>query len=462
MGVPSQRGNMAILLRQIKGIIKELTRLQTLPAPYRDSNDNFALPRMIGTGSGGSIIVSRKIDDAIVAVADQLMNADSTLTPKITHAEWRSSTRHAFGPVLSAIDLNVDLTLNAKTVLAEVRAALIKRVAGYGCRDFAFGCTLFGNTAIQPFTIGPVRFEPRLDWLERKHQDGEISAITRRRVEQAWTGKYIGKQKLSYDSIGETGILDAVGSCHFVCSIATNGLASESGREKALTAAHLATASISLLWQTPSRALEGMNLLFDSKLHQQSFLTYIPGKIVLAGSRLSHMPHGPWMKTGEWETEFSNYNDHFAVVGRILEFIIDPTGDVSQQNMMNTLAQALLWFHEGCRETTSLMAIVKFSATLDALACGRRSDGIMQLIKARLGIQDCDQIHPGGPTLRQAVNKIYSDGRSRTIHGTNNKLGHDWTGTKGLAEQFARICLLLCIDWVEKNPYSDDPSQLSK
>ena len=63
--------------------------------------------------------------------------------------------------------------------------------------------------------------------------------------------------------------------------------------------------------------------------------------------------------------------------------------------------------------------------------------------------------------MKAAVDQIYSDGRSRTIHGTNTKLGHDWSGTKSLSEQFARLCLLACIDWAAANPTSNDPKQLS-
>ena len=33
---------------------------------------------------------------------------------------------------------------------------------------------------------------------------------------------------------------------------------------------------------------------------------------------------------------------------------------------------------------------------------------------------------------------------------------------KDMAEQLARLCLLLCLDWAANTPASDDPSQLSR
>ncbi|MCC0015573.1 MAG: hypothetical protein H6878_04620 [Rhodobiaceae bacterium] len=442
-------------------IIKELIRLQTVPASERNKNDPFPLPRMIGVGDGRSLVVSKEIDDAILEVADKLLSEDPSLSSKVMLAEWRKTVRASFGPPLAMIDLDEPIDQNATQVLEEVRSGVTKHIGQYGTRENAFGCTLFGNSAVKPFAIGPVRFEPRADWLERKCSEGSVSKTTRRRVEQTWSGKKLQKRKTSTDSIIEQDIIDAIGTCPFVCSIVTVGLAPDAARERALTTARLALAAIALLWSTPSRALEGMNLLYDRRMNRQRALTFGPGKIVLAGSSMSHMPHGPWLKDGEWETQFAQNSSFFGGVAEVLDYVIDPERGQCRPDMLNTLAQALLWFHEGCRESVTLMGIVKFTATLDALACGGKSGGIKRLISARLGLPETEPIRPNGPTMKAAVDQIYSEGRSRTIHGTNTKLGHDWSGTKSLSEQFARLCLLACIDWAAANPTSNDPKQLS-
>lgn len=109
---------MATLLGQIRMIVEELTSLQTVPAPCRDKDDDFPLPRMIGAGNGGSIIVSQKIDDTIIMVADQLVTADSSLSAKVKRAEWQALVRKAFGPALAMIDLDVDPDENARTAFS--------------------------------------------------------------------------------------------------------------------------------------------------------------------------------------------------------------------------------------------------------------------------------------------------------------------------------------------------------
>jgi hypothetical protein len=453
---------MATLQGRIEDIIKELTRLQTMPARYRDKDDNFGLPRMIATGNGGSLVVSRTIDQTIAAVADQLMASDATLAPKFTRAEWRASVRRVFGPALDRIDLGEPPPKNAAAVLADIRGTLAEHVSSYGVCEFVFGCTLFGSSNIRPFTIGPVRFESRVDWLGRKHSEGAVTAISRRRIERRWFGQRLGKRKRSHDSSDEADILDTVSDCAFVCSINTEGLGTEAGREKALIVARLATAAVALLWQTPSKALSGLNLLFDRSPHRQKVAMFIPTKGMLASSYRSHTPHGPWLKAGEWERLFKERSDHFSIVGEVLDYVVSPSGKVARPKMMNTLAHALLWFHEGCRETVAPIAIVKLSAALDALACGRGSSGIRRLISARLGIQQGQAIRPDGPTMKQVVEEIYSEGRSRTIHGNNCRMGHDWTETRGLAEEFGRLCLIMCFDWAAANPSCKAPLELSQ
>jgi len=453
---------MGKLLSKIEVVITELTRLETIPQPYRDENDDFPLPRIIYAGDGKTITINQLIDTTISRVADQLMDNFPNVKTSFTLKDWRTSVRNAFGPALASTNLNGDLSENARTVHQMIVSLLDNQLSGYGIREHTFGCTLFSNEKILPFDIGPVRFELRRDWLIRKHLKREISHATFRRVDKKWKGERIRKRRPSRDYIHEQNILDAIGSCPYVCSVTTKNLSPDAAREKSLTAARLSTAAISLLWKSSSRQLDGMNLLFDRRLNSQITLSFVPGKLVLAGWRLSHSLHGPYMKDGVWEEMYEAEGGYFNIVGEILAYVISPSGNVDRPKMMNTLAQALLWFHEGCRETETLMAIVKFSATLDALAGGLKTKGIHRLIKARLEIEDNVPVCPEGPNINQAIQDIYAHGRSRTIHGTNEKLGHDWSDTRSLAEQFARLCLVACIYWASDNPTTDDPTLMAQ
>ena len=401
-------------------------------------------------------------DDAISAVAALLLNEHPPLAARIRDEDWRKMVRAAFGPALAGLDLDAPIDENAAAVLADVRIALEECVADLGPRERSFGCTLFDAPSLAPFSIGPVRFEMRSDWLARKTTDGHVPREIQRQVERAWSGQAPRTREGGGDHDFDRDVRDAVGSCPFACSVSTTGLGQEAGLEKALAAARSALAAISLHWPAPSRALGGMNLLPDGRAHFRAHLSFGPGGACWVERRLLGRPRGTNLSAREWDELFAARQDRFNIVGEILDCMVHPTADVPRPKLMSTLAQALLWFHEGCRESVSVNAIVKFSATLDALSCGGASRGIKRLIAARLGLKDGDPIRQGGPTVKAAIDKIYGDGRSRTIHGTNEKFGHDWSGARDLSEQFARRCLLACIDWAAANPKSDDPKQLAK
>ncbi len=219
---------------------------------------------------------------------------------------------------------------------------------------------------------------------------------------------------------------------------------------------------IALRWNVSSKALDGFRLLVDPSVRRQRSLVFKPKVKTLSGSNLVGLPHGPTISPEDWAKELAKYRDDFDVVGEAIAYYLSPDGKVARPTLMNTFAQALLWFHEGCRDEVALMAVVKFSACLDALASGGKSAGIRSLISARLGMQDNTPIRKDGPSMREAVDEIYSSGRSRTIHGTNDKIGNDWSSTRALAEQFARVCLVMCLDWAVSNPTNNDPLALKK
>lgn len=452
---------MAKLREIVENIIAELKKLQNSARPPVDPDDDFPILRMIPAGDGRHIASSKKIDQLIDSVAKKLPKHDGNLATRFSQKELDTTVRNGFGAALSQIDLNDDLPGNAETVLTSVRNLLSARISSAGFKEYCFGCTLFGNADVAPFEIGPVRFELRADWLERKSSDGAISKVTRRRIARAWEGQKLSERKSSFDSIQERETLDAFDACPYVCSVSTDGFASEAGKERALTVARLAMTAIALLWPTPSRTLGGFNLSFDRKVHHQIALAFSPKKLILAGRKISHLPHGPSLKAGEWEQLFEMHASHFDVSGEMLEYVVSPAGEVARPKLMNALTQSFLWFHEACREMVTLMGVVKFAASMEALAPGKKESGIRSVINARLGIQDDAKVFSDGSTMKQVIGEIYGYGRSRTMHGTNERLGYDWSVTRGRAEEFASLCLLGCIDHAGKDRTNDDPAQFA-
>ena len=145
----------------------------------------------------------------------------------------------------------------------------------------------------------------------------------------------------------------------------------------------------------------------------------------------------------------------FGSAGDTVRYVTHGPNEVTRPKMMNALFQALLWFHEGCREVVDSMAIVKFCSSLEALACGKGRSGIRNLVKARLSVVDEDK-------LQEDVERFYGKGRNPTVHGANDRLGHDWTDTRNLSEELARACLISCLQWAAEHPQANDPRLFSQ
>lgn len=323
------------------------------------------------------------------------------------------------------------------------------------------GCTLFDKPLTSSFAIGPVLFESKAVWLDRAHEIGQFSEDNYSRLKHAFAGHPLPKAPGSIQGIFERSIVDTLLPSQLVCTIETRGLAPEMTKTRAIIGARLGQAAIALLWRLPSKTLEGFHLSVDHGHRRIRVVPYIPGKRIIAGVRLVGMPHGPDMKPEDWDTLVVKARGFFDLAGEMIACWTSGDAQAQASSLLRNMAAALWFMWEGCRDENDLMAIVKFTSALEWLSqgAGGKSGGIMRLAMARFGCKAQDNI-AGEKTLKQVVDLIYSDGRSRTLHGNNPFLHHDWSDVRSLAESFTRNCLVACMDWLERNPTATDPRDL--
>jgi hypothetical protein len=445
----------------IERIIDECKKIKGLGPRDLIKGDEFGLPRLIPAGNGETIQINKAIDEHIAEVARLLRQARGATTKNVREEEWQTWVRSAIGPALMQIQFSDTREVAAAGVVSKVEAELDVLLSGLPSCEYAFGTTLFATPDMPRFTIGPLTFERRENWLSRKLADESITDVMYRRISRAWSGTKLSRRKKNADHLREQGILDTLGSCPFVCTVQVVGHSAEAGQELALSAARLGLACISLLWDRPSRVLDGFNLRYDRGMYRESTLRFISGKITLQGSRIRGRSNGPKISKEDWANDLTTYSAFLAASGEAIEYLLSADGRVTRPLLMNALVQSLLWFYEGCREENDLLSIIDFAAALDALGGGKKAKAILQVLKARVGASATSPVYAGGPTLRSVIDTIYSDGRSRAIHGTSDKIGHDWTQTRGIAEVLARHALFASIDWAGSNPrVSDDPELL--
>ncbi|WP_150126857.1 hypothetical protein [Sphingomonas panacis] len=418
-------------------------------------------PSWISAGDGKSLIVNREIGKLIADLANGLYAKKPMLSNSISAKDWLSLVTRVVGPILAAIDLENPIQMAANKALAELNKELDDTDWNFHKRTFLFGCSFIQRHEIPPFTVGPVTIRRRETWLDHFLEQGRITPVTHRRLKARWSGKKLRPRKRSPERFAEEDIIEAVGEAPFICSVETDGLFGEVAKEKALLAARLTLLGVALMWASPRKALEDINLVYDGPPYRQVYNFYQERSDMLGGSRWVNSLYGISLFKEAWEPLIAKHSDWWTILSETIRFLLGHPDRTSRPKLMNSFAHALIWFHEACREPMPIIAITKFMSCLDALACGRMASGITALVSRQIGVEPDAPIREDGPSFKKAIDDLYSQGRSRLLHGNSDRLGHDWEDQRGLAETLARLCLIACFHWAVEHPTCSDPRQMA-
>ncbi len=361
--------------------------------------------------------------------------------------------KDALGSALSADIIREIVTEETRrNVLSAIKKNIRKGIDRIQERVFVFGCHFSNVPDLQPFTIGPVRFEHRAVWLARSHSEGKVSNVTLSRIERSWQGKKLRRRASSEDASLEKQILRTVDQGDFVCSVSIGRAGPEAGVAKALIAARASMASVALAFARPSRALKCMVLVRDEGRSHHAHIEFSSSGMSGWTSSRSFVPGGVrFLKEQEWRDMPIDFAEEFACAGKAIRGFTHGNTAAEKPKTMNALFQALLWFYEGATERADQMAVVKFCSSMEALTCGKRERGIIDLVQHNFAVSDVRQ-------LKKDLRRLYGEGRSRTVHGTSDRLGYDWKSSRNFAELLAHGCLIGSLKRAVESCGTDDPS----
>ncbi len=438
----------------IREVIRDLDRVQGLPNAIPDSDD---IDGLLDAGAAGGIFISKSVGQSIAGFAGVIREQDASIQRRFTVKEWNSVVRRAFGPALAQVDLGSDAA--AELVEALVRDGIGRLVGSYGWREYITGCTLLHSHEIDPVIIGPVQLESRESWLARVISEGVINSGIAAAVSNSWAGGTTAFDE--YSTMFAQKVVQAVGECPYICTVRTHELPPETGAERAMLAARLGLAGIALMWSVPSKVLDGVMLQVDRNTSLKHLVSLEEGGKLTVSMGARHAPYALNVSSAEWRTKIERLAPILAAVGEIAEYVIHVNGRVNRPNICHVLMQALLWFHEACREPIDAMAIVKFTITLDALAGGKGEASIRRLLSNRVGWREDSPIYKDRElTMKHAVAQVYKEGRSRTVHGTSARILMDHSEMRKLAEVLAANALFGCLLWMARNAGEDSPALL--
>ena len=441
---------LAGILEKIKNLCEESVQTRAF------AGKNYSLPIFFNLGNGDRILITREIEQMIGGFAKALMDQRfPSYRSRFSDKDWRRPAKEALGAALSLdVIREMDPDQTAKVILSVVEKDMDTWVAGIQEREFVFGCHFSKISDLESFSIGPVRFESKALWLERLHCEGKVTSVSRSRIRRAWQGKKLRPRVSSQDASLERQVIQTVGDGDYVCSVSVGPTGAEAGLKKSLIAAHLAMAAVALGFPRPSRALRDMVLVRDTRLRVEEHIEFWPSGPAGWTSAASFSPGGiGGLTEQQWADLASDLEEVLDSAGHAIRYFTHGDSAVQKPGIMNALVQALLWFYEGTTEGVDAIATAKFCSSMDALAGGKQKKGISDLIQSHFAIKNV-------PDLERTLKHLYNEGRSRTIHGTSDRLGHDWSNSRSLAEFLARECLVGSLVRIAKYGGPDDPKIL--
>lgn len=452
---------MSNALEIVVEILTELKVISSTPNIGGSDKTFPEFPSFISAGDDASLIINGKISQLIRSLSNCLYPNKPELLKSISSKDWSSNVQRSLGPILATVELDHSFVVTSAEILSALESDLRSADWNFEPRTFLFGCSLINQHDISPFVVGPVTIWGRNQWTDHALEQGLIDRVTQRRLKARWSGQKVSRRAASAKSRNEEDILDSVTDAPFVCTVRTEGLFGDFAKEKALLAARITLLGVGLLWNKPTRALSEMNLSYDGPAYRQTYAFFQHQNRLSYGSRWMKSVHGMTLFDEAWETLIEKRADWWKILGEVVEFLLCVDGSVTRPKLISRFAHALIWLHEACREPLPMIAITKFMSSLDALAGGKKGPGIVGLVSARFGVDPETSIRRGGPSFKSAINELYSQGRSRLLHGSSDRLGHDWENQRALAESLARHCMVLCFHWAAENPNCDDPQRMA-
>ena len=308
-----------------------------------------------------------------------------------------------------------------------------------------FPCYIFDDTSVGAFNVGPVRILPRLEWLDHVEKTAGKETNWADCVRTVWADGEAPPTGETPPELGARTVIDGFGTCAWAATVSVQGNDIGRSQERGHAAVRLAVDAMGLVLSR-QRALnlrgpgDKLCATLTRKLMQR------PGTDIY-GEQILDLPTlggAPSFST-KYLTDTTSYRE---AAGRAIEAIIDPSSTATLLALRHRWCDALFWFGEARRDTTDFMALVRYGMTLDILAKGKKASGIAALLAALLGCKADALLLMDGTTLKQAVKKIYEDGRSQLGHGGRPALLEDLPFSREGADLVASIALkgyVLCL-----------------
>lgn len=343
----------------------------------------------------------------------------------------------------------VDCTLPraaVKTVDSAIKARLQHDVRRY---ELHFPAWTIGVESRGPFTLGPVTFRTRENWIDEFDFPASLKDAFAKTPEANYRWRDVLKDALANDTPHAhiEGVAQWVFSplrpCPTVLSVEVDGY--ELGLSKQLGALVCKSAldAVSLVFER--EAIFHQQLLHGDRQIPLGLHSLISTDGVLWGPGSDMGPRMPVVSPGRAAlvARENPAADLFDAIGKILNGLVDGTRH-AHPGLSQRWATALDWFAEGQRERSDAMALAKIATAMDVLASVGKNAGIRAMAEHLTGRDARDFVVLGDApkTLEKVIEEIYDEGRSQILHGAKVDRMLPLADERAVASALGRFLLL--------------------
>lgn len=307
-------------------------------------------------------------------------------------------------------------------------------------------CTLFHENQLVPaFTVGPVEFLPRADWIDRFVRDETTRSVVDRVEQGELTIEEVGRLTLEPDS-GDA-IHKALTVIYSLRGFASVGTVRALGHELRQSNRKMST--------IVGLAIDAVGLLFDVKdarrftkagraylLAEDRLATAVDGGQFFYGSS-ANMP-GLGSAPGVLAEKIQSECEFLDAAGGILNTYLENRQKADAPHLVEAWVNALYWVGEARREASDFMAVVKYGCAADVLSgAGGDSHAITEFAEAALVPKKAGEPHDSERSVADEVKMVYGKGRSDLAHGRTPGLLEDFSEPRKVGDSL--LADLFCV-----------------
>ena len=436
-----------------KSLIELVATLDRVHSPgYAESDEAKAdqsMPDFVTSESGPERHFTSKGKRLLAEFTRCLYESTDSLYAKIRLKELVGVVRQAVGD-LHASEAFVEITTNPKASIELLKRRVLDAVdAASDDYTHHFPAWAAGFQKVKPLNLGPVWIRSRADWVQSVdfHSSRKTSYENNPAANENWREiltEALANRENERDTPGLAGTLyPALRECPAVVSVTVRGCEFEMSRKLASVVCKCALDCVSL-------GLGPVDFFFQQVLYEEripplqfSTIAESGGFLCLPGGTTG--PRLPIHQPKQLSEALDKNKSTLVAFSHILAALIEPATH-PHPKLANRWSTALEWFAEGNRESNDSLALAKIGVCLDILSNGGEKYGILNMLTHLTGRDQNDTVVNGlrPRTLKQLVADIYSEGRSRILHGNHYLRMKDFSQERSRAMEVGRHALTVC------------------